>query len=51
MLQIMYFNTLFAQKLIPFLIIIFVSGNLFEPLSQSLQDIRSNPVITMYDLI
>ena len=32
MLQIVYFNKLFALKLIPFLIIIFVSGSLFEPL-------------------
>ena len=30
MLQIVYFNTLFALKLIPFLIIIFVSGSLFD---------------------
>ena len=32
MLRIVFFNKLFALKLIPFLIIIFVSSSLFEPL-------------------
>ena len=32
MLRIVYFNKLIALKLIPFLIIIFVSGSLFKPL-------------------
>ena len=32
MLRIVYFNKLFALKLIPFLIIIFVTSSLFEPL-------------------